>query len=125
MSGEYSGLTFRPHYHAILFGAFFTDRKPWKKSPSGHLLYASETLDKIWSHGDCYIGDVTFESAQYVASYINKKVVGKNAPEYYKRVSPDGEFYWLKPEFSNMSRKPGIGRSWYEKLKRRCILWTE
>ena len=54
------------------------------------------------------IGDVTFESAAYVARYCTKKITGKLAHEHYK-----GKL----PEYATMSRRPGIGRAWLEKYK--------
>lgn len=54
----------------------------------------------------CIIGDVTFESAAYVARYIEKKVNGENAEYYY-----DGKL----PEYSTMSRRPGLGKQWMKK----------
>lgn len=78
MSGEYTEYkepTFnkpahpggRPHYHAILFNINFYDRIYLGKSPAGSKLWHSPTLTKIWGHGYASVGDVTFESAAYVA----------------------------------------------------------
>jgi len=43
-----------------------------------------------------------------VARYITKKITGDISSEHYKN---------LMPEFALMSRKPGIGSTWYEKWK--------
>lgn len=128
MCGEYGELTFRPHFHALLFGVFFDDRKYYGKSGSGSALYESETLSKLWPHGKSWIGNVTFESAAYVARYCMKKVVGKNAEGHYLGLGMvvgnvcehTGEILPLKPEFTRMSlggrdAKGGIGASWYAK----------
>lgn len=49
---------------------------------------------------------MTFESAAYVARYITKKVTGELAEEHYEG---------RKPEYTTMSRRPGIGKGWLEK----------
>jgi hypothetical protein len=105
--GEYGEETIRPHYHACIFGFDFPDKKQWKQQ-NGNWLYTSEILNEIWSYGYCIIGDVTFDSAAYVARYIMKKVLGDHAPYHY------GD---LTPEFNTMSRRPGIGGNWLETYK--------
>lgn len=114
MCGEYGETYSRPHYHACLFGYRPSDLYDWRKSASGFKLYRSSSLESIWSAGSVEVGDVTFESAAYVARYIVTKNSGK---EYI--VDPDtGELYARPPEFTRMSLKPGIGYPWYEKYKR-------
>ena len=81
-------------------------------------MYVSEILDSLWGLGFCTIGDVTFDSAAYVARYVMKKVTGDAADEHYSRVDPEtGEIYKIKPEYTTMSRRPGIAHGWYEKYK--------
>lgn len=122
MCGEYGERTGRPHYHACLFGVWFHDRKFWKTSPSGFKLYRSELMERLWPHGDADIGDMSFESAGYVARYCMKKVTGALADNHYRRFVPDtGEVYWLVPEFARMSLKPGIGAKWFEKFRQEVI----
>lgn len=119
MCGEYGEQLGRPHYHYALFGEDFReDRREWRKSPSGAQLYRSETLEKLWPHGNAEIGELTFESAAYIARYIMKKITGDKADEHYKRMDPEtGEFYWLPPEFNVMSRRPGIGAEWMKRYR--------
>lgn len=115
MCGEYGEKTKRPHYHAILFGYDFKDKKILS-TRGGNKLYTSETLDKIWGKGHATIGEVTFESAAYVARYIMKKVNGKNQNEHYQELDTEtGEIKIREPEFNHMSLKPGIGARWLEK----------
>jgi hypothetical protein len=116
--GEYGEKYGRPHYHACLFNFDFPDKKLWKIS-NGQRLYISNALQDLWSDpktgeplGFCTIGDVTFESAAYVARYIMKKINGDQADGHY--VDPDG--VCIKPEYTTMSRRPGVGRGWYEKF---------
>lgn len=116
MAGEYGEREWRPHFHAAMFGVHFGDRYPWRKSPSGFQLYRSATLEELWPHGNAEIGDVTFQSAAYIARYVVKKVRGDGAEEHYMRVDVrSGELYRLEPEYCQMSRRPGIGKPWFDK----------
>ena len=108
----------RPHYHSIIFGYDFPDRVLLKKTQQGHYLYTSPLLTKLWPFGYNTIGDVTFDSAAYVARYVVKKVNGELAEDHYTRVNPDtGEVVGIKPEYTTMSRKPGIASDWFNKYK--------
>jgi hypothetical protein len=115
--GEYGEELERPHYHALLFGVFFPDQVHRKDARDGSPLFFSETLDRLWGHGDAYIGAVTFESAAYVARYCVKKVHGAEAPGWYMHVDPEtGECTDRLPEYVTMSTRPAIGRNWYDKF---------
>ena len=105
--GEYGEQLGRPHYHACLFNWDFADKVLWQVR-EGVPLYTSKRLMKLWPFGFSTIGDVTFESAAYVARYVMKKVTGVSGPAHY-----DGK----KPEYVTMSRRPGIGKAWYLKFK--------
>lgn len=105
--GEYGERLGRPHYHACIFNFDFPDKYLWSVRDEFR-YYRSPSLEKIWSHGFALISDVTFESAAYVARYIMKKVTG---------VSADGHYQGLKPEYVTMSRRPGIGKKWFDKFK--------
>ena len=70
----------RPHFHACLFGLDFPDKELWTVR-NGINLYRSPTLEKIWKKGYSSIGNVTFESAAYVARYITKKLNGDKEKE--------------------------------------------
>lgn len=116
--GEYGDESWRPHYHMILFGADFADKRRHSKGSNGDQLYVSETLDSVWNRGHCYIGSVTPDSCGYVSRYILKKINGDMAEDHYRRINPEtGEFVDLLPEFVTMSLKPGIGLEFYEKFK--------
>ncbi|WNK14765.1 MAG: replication initiator protein [Microvirus sp.] len=121
MAGEYGTEKGRPHFHACLFGHDFKDKIYYKKTSSGSKLYTSETLDKIWGKGFTSIGDVTIESAAYIARYIVAKITGPGSERYYERINYNtGEIYDLTPEFNRMSLKPGIASEWIEKYESDC-----
>lgn len=118
--GEYGGETYRPHYHALLFGIDFLNRHLYTKenkelltfyktNPNGDSLYHSSILNRIWGLGDCLIGNATFESAAYVARYIVDKKYGPAAGYYRENL--------IEPEFVRMSRRPGIGHEWFKKYQ--------
>lgn len=118
MCGEYGSENGRPHYHACLFGLdFHADRQVLRKTQR-HTLWSSPTLDANWRLGHASIGSLTFQSAAYVARYVMKKVTGKAAADHYTQVDPNtGECWDRKPEFVTMSRRPGLGTSWFENFK--------
>jgi hypothetical protein len=114
--GEYGEKNRRPHYHACIFGFDFPDKELWKVTPTGHRLYISRSLEELWPYGFSTIGDVTFESAAYVARYIMKKINGDKADEHYEWIDDEtGEVSPLRPEYTTMSRRPGIGRTWCDR----------
>jgi len=116
--GEYGDENGRPHYHAAVFGLdFHEDRKLYKTTKTGDRLYTSARLQKVWPQGFHTIGALTFESAAYVARYVMKKINGDRAEAHYARVDPNtGECWSLKPEYTTMSRRPGIGTTWITKF---------
>jgi len=117
VAGEYGDGFQRPHFHCLLFGCWFPDREFHKDLPSGFRLYRSAQLEKLWPFGFSSIGDVTFESAAYVARYVMKKVTGKAAEQHYEFVDiGSGEVSQRVPEFNRMSLKPGIGAGWFKKF---------
>lgn len=114
-AGEYGGQTLRPHYHAILFGLHLDDLVPYKTVREGGTLYTyynSPSLQKCWLDldgnpiGFVVVGEVTWESCAYTARYVLKKQKGESARVY--------EQFNIAPEFTLMSRKPGIGRNYYD-----------
>ncbi len=98
--GEYGELDGRPHHHALLFGTSFSGMYYWRKS-GDYNLYRSPELEKIWTYGHSEIGQVSFESAGYVARYT----VRNEGQEKEGQVKP----------YLTMSRRPGIGKKWLEK----------
>ena len=101
--GEYGHNFKRPHYHAIIFGLQFTDLMIHTVK-HGYQYYRSPTLERLWPYGFSLVGNVTFESAAYVARYVFKKQKGDDVDDS------------LQP-FVLMSRMPGLGHDWYNKYK--------
>lgn len=113
MCGEYGPLNLRPHYHAVLFNVNFDHSRVAGKSASGAVFYESDLLTELWGLGRCSVQDLCRETAGYCARYIMKKVLGKAAVSHY--TSEDGVM--LRPEYSAMSLKPGIGAAWFGRFR--------
>lgn len=82
--GEYGEQTERPHYHVALFG---------------HDPRDTEAVKRTWHLGHSYTGELTLQSAQYIAGYVTKKLTSPDDPRLAGRY----------PEFARMSLRPGIG----------------
>lgn len=112
LAGEYGSTTFRPHYHCILFGLHLYDLVPYAKNFRGDVLYNSESLSACWCDksarpmGYVVVAPVTYETCAYVARYTSKKA-GINDMEAY-------DLLGLTRPFTLMSRKPGIGRQYFD-----------
>lgn len=70
LAGEYGDVTFRPHYHAIMFDVDSKDQK---------------IIDSCWSLGFTMLGTVTPDSCKYVTGYVQKKLYGEKSDEYVSR----------------------------------------
>lgn len=123
--GEYGEQYGRPHYHACIFNHDFQDKRLWK-SVNGNRLYISDELKELWPFGFSTIGDVTFQSAAYVARYIMKKLHGKHKTEFDNYIINGMECNFIdeisgevlltrRQEYVTMSRRPGIGKEWFDK----------
>lgn len=118
--GEYGSRNLRPHYHALLFGLdFSSDRVVVQESP--YLKFRSAVLDEVWGMGRTEIGDLCYATAAYCARYVNKAEHSARSADVadprWDRVNPEtGEIYQVPPEYSTMSRRPGIGASWLEQF---------
>lgn len=103
LSGEYGDKTFRPHYHAIIFGLDLTDFPDcihYGNNPFGQPYYTSSILERIWSNGFVSLAPVSWQTCAYVARYVTKKLSGPDSLVY--------EFRNCVPPFALMSRRPGI-----------------
>jgi tRNA(Ile)-lysidine synthase TilS/MesJ len=125
--GEYGENFGRPHFHAILFGHHFDDKVPTGKKN----LYKSNQLLSAWCtsnqepRGYVSVGDVTPESISYVCGYVQKKIYGQQQGSHYKYIDLESgeitpykptQYEFLRaPEKAFMSRRPGIGSTFYKK----------
>lgn len=109
--GEYGEQLGRPHYHVCLFNFAPPPEgeRLVKETKTGEKLYTHPDLMALWGHGHVSYGNVTFQSAAYVARYIMKKQNGPETDHYDKTDPETGEIKRVHPEFSFMSLKPGIG----------------
>ncbi|WNK12449.1 MAG: replication initiator protein [Microvirus sp.] len=120
MCGEYGEKLTRPHYHALIFGMDFPDKKKHTER-AGITTFKSQILEDIWGLGFCTLGAISFESAAYVARYSMKKINGDQAKSHYERIDAStGELIQLQPEYLAMSLKPGIAHDWFQKYKSDC-----
>lgn len=128
MCGEYGESKGRPHYHYLLYNVPFHDLEYWRhgrdKKGGQYPIYRSATLEAIWGKGFVEIGELNLASASYTAGYIRKKIRGKqleaidsetHLKPYELYDSETGEIIEREPEFSIMSRRPGLGRDFYER----------
>lgn len=83
--GEYGDNTQRPHYHLILFGLnLSTNMKP---------------VENCWRYGHVHFGEANRQSMSYCCGYITKDMTKRTDQRLNNR----------HPEFTRMSRRPGIG----------------
>lgn len=102
--GEYGTEGGKPHHHACIFGYDFPDKYLWRVDLATKCcVYRSPLLESLWPFGYSTIGNVTFESAAYVARYVTKKQYGDAAERHYNG---------RHPEYITMSRRPGIASDW-------------
>lgn len=109
---EYGTKTLRPHYHLLLFNSPLYDLKLYSQN-NNNPLYTSNTLSKLWPKGLSTIGEVTFQSASYVARYNSKYT---SSHHRLSHLTSSGEVIELPPPQSICpSKRPAIGRAWVEK----------
>lgn len=80
--GEYGERLGRPHFHVLAFG----------------IELSLESLQETWGHGQCHIGNVEQASINYCIEYSLKSEKSDQLIDL-RRI----------PEYSVMSRNPGIG----------------
>lgn len=109
--GEYGPLHLRPHYHIIMFGLDLDPDSFYEsfESGAGKTHYVSPDIQKAWHKGFTSISEVNWETCAYTARYVQKKLTGELSSFYDDRD--------IIPPFSVMSRKPGIGRKYYDNHK--------
>ena len=86
----------------------------WKTSGSGFKVYVSKELDSIWQKGQVFIGDVSFESASYIARYCLKAEKGVKNTQIVDVET--GEIHTRIREYGRMSLRPAIGKKFLDKF---------
>lgn len=89
--GEYGYLNKRAHYHAIVFGLDVGEVSP-------------DVIAGIWKHGFITMSEFHPNRAAYTANYVTKKMSSESHP------------VGQNPEFALMSRMPGLGREYIDKI---------
>lgn len=105
LCGEYGDHTHRPHYHAILFGLCMDDFDglyPVMRNELGQLSYSCASMESLWGNGYILIAPAEYRTFAYVSRYVIKK-------SYGYRQDNDPMLKYYEPEFSRMSRRPGLG----------------
>lgn len=110
----------RPHYHGCLFNCGFSDLESYSIS-NGITRFTSKSLSDLWRYGFVDVGELNYQSASYVARYVLKKVTGVKADDHYTRIDFDGVMHSIEPEYVTMSRRPGIGRNWFNEFASDCF----
>jgi hypothetical protein len=116
MCGEYGERNGRPHYHALFLNTDFPDKVPFSKNRRGDVYYRSDELRCTWTHGHVLVGEVNFDTSAYVARYCMSKVTGDLADSHYEVYDRDGVVHRRLSEYTDMSRKPGLGSGYYSRF---------
>lgn len=134
--GEDEEYTRRPHYHTIVWGLPISEDEltPWKPSRAGFPQWISEDLTKVWGYGHVTMSKADDAAMSYCAGYLHKRICGlrrgstdakakfafkhKWQREHYTREHPvTGEICVVRPEFTQMSRRPAIGLRWAQEFR--------
>lgn len=102
--GEYGSQTWRPHYHAVLFGLSEMECRTvgrFKVHPD---------VQAAWRLGFTSSGGLNEARAGYVAQYVTKKLTSSSG-EWGSR-----QLQGRHPEFMRASRRPGIGATHVEAI---------
>lgn len=131
-AGEYGGTNAHPHYHAIIFGLELPDLVVHDQNRFGQKRYTSEKMTALWGKGHVIIGEVSHQSARYVASHMEKALKdlggmwtqddnGIYVRTSYRTRDPEtGRVIELTNPQTRQSRRPGIGASWLDKYYDSC-----
>lgn len=109
VTGEYGEKNKRPHWHACVFNYSPPDKKYKYTTELGYKVYESDIITKLWKRGTCDFGNLTMDSANYVARYAAKKLVHGN--------DQDHDYHPIH----KTSSKRGIGYLWIKKHWKRTF----
>lgn len=114
VSYEYGKKYFRPHMHAIIFGYNPSNQKFLKNTPSGHPIFTSKDIGKLWDKGYHSIGVANEQTAYYIASYALK---GKKKTIYHPNTGESIEI----ADTMDVSKRPSIGLNYFAKNYQQLI----
>lgn len=106
-SGEYGERTFRPHYHAILFG----------------VPVESSVPQASWPFGYVRVDPLTPAAISYVAGYCSKKLGWQDFDREERVDYETGEVYTYEPPFVQMSRGGRTGAGIASAARRFASSW--
>lgn len=110
MCAEYGSKTFRPHYHAIIFGHKFDDAVDLADGS----FVPSKVLQECWPFGHVQCSEVNEFRIAYVAGYTLKDYqLGRDKDWYDSR--------GLGLPYVKWSRRPGLGLAYYERYYQNLI----
>lgn len=99
--GEYGDLSWRPHFHAILFNypncRFGQSR--YGRVVKNCCMFCDIVRD-TWGRGNILLAECNPSTSSYTCGYVVKKMTALDDPR----------LKGLPPEFARMSLRPGIGR---------------
>lgn len=107
--GEYGTHTYRPHYHAIIYGCSLDDFNGldiYSRNSHGDILYTCEDLERIWGNGYVVCSGANTNTIAYVAGYVAKKSDSIAGRQFYKNAN-------IVPPFIRASNRPGLGYEWF------------
>lgn len=130
--GEYGNVSGRAHWHAILYNFDFED-KELNHLQKGFEHYDSKSLRELWSTydkkdgvyhpiGHIDLASVDIECCRYVAGYVLKKLpIDSRGFSVGQYMHPDGtlediEYADRRTELIRTSRRPAIGKDWYDEF---------
>lgn len=96
--GEYGENNERPHYHILIFGFDFPDKKYLETSNKGFPIYVSDFLFNNWNYGLCTVQDVDHRVCMYTAKYVMKKIKSNDD------IVIQEQYFGREPEFIFMSK---------------------
>lgn len=110
--GEYGDTSGRPHYHLSLYGmSRFSVHEVLSDTGETIGVTGEALIAKHWPWGFVSVAEFNELTAQYVAGYVVKKLTHAGDSRLGNRV----------PEFTRMSRRPGIGAGAMEIIAKSLI----
>lgn len=112
-AAEYGTTNKRPHFHILIFNCILPELEKYDFQIDDNFKekWKSRIIDDLWHYqGIVDISQIEWSNAAYTARYTMKKIFDKMPIENYYA---SGKI----PEFTRMSRRPGIGMKYYHDCK--------